>query len=380
MGSKLDAALKEISKNYGKGVVTKAAEMPEMFRIPTGIATLDADLGGGIPKSRMTLLIGEPSGSKTTTALMTAANMQQHETLTNRPLVKMLDEEREPQNFEGLLIPYYKYYDKVTGEEKRPGVVIFIDLEGTFDRTWAMALGVDLNEMEVVRSDFQEQAYDIVHGLIKTAEVDLIIVDSVAAMTPGKELDVSAEDDLPGLQARKNGQGMRKMMALLNQVDRIEAENNVTAPAVIMINQKRLKIGVMYGNPETTPGGRSLDFYAAVKIDFRPDNKNAIKDKDEVIAKAFAYSITKNKMNGRQAQGGFKVYSVDTELYRRGQANSYDQVFDLAIRMGLVVQEGSMYQFLDQRIRGKDNALKTLLEIEGGYEQIKNEVVGRLGA
>lgn len=375
MGSKLTQALSELEKNYGKGMVTFAAELPNIPKISTGILTLDADLGGGIPKSRLTVLIGEPSASKTTVALLAAASMQQMETLTNRPLVRVLDEATPPSNFDGLLVPHYKYYLKDGGEEAEPGVVILLDVEGTFDRSWAMALGVDLNKLVVTKPDFLEQTFDIIHGLVKTGEVDMIILDSIAAMTPAKEFDMSVEDDTMGLQARKNGQGLRKLISLMNQIER----DGVNAPAVVAINQKRLKIGVMYGNPETVPGGRAWEFYAAVRISFRQDAKNSVKVKDEVVGRAFTYKIEKNKMNGFTRDGGFVVYGVDHGPYLKGQPDSYGQVLDLASRIGIIDARGAgVYVLGEEKIRGKDNVIDYLMSNPDYFNTVKDQVMETL--
>ncbi|TNE42439.1 MAG: recombinase RecA [Alphaproteobacteria bacterium] len=301
----LEAALSQIDRAFGKGSVMKLGQkdVVAIEAISTGSLGLDIALGiGGLPKGRVIEIYGPESSGKTTLALHVAAEAQ-----------------------------------------KAGGIAAFVDAEHALDPAYAKKLGVDLDELLISQPDTGEQALEITDTLVRSGAVDLVVVDSVAALTPKAELEGEMGDSLPGLQARLMSQAMRKLTASI-------AKSNCM---VLFINQIRMKIGVMFGSPETTTGGNALKFYSSVRLDIR--RIGAIKDRDEVVGNQTRVKVVKNKV-----APPFKVIEFDI-MYGEGVSKT-GEILDLGVKCGAVEKSGAWYSAMDQRIgQGRENA-KTFLK------------------
>ena len=303
----LEAALSQIEKNYGKGSVMKLGDpenVVEIEAISTGSLGLDVALGiGGLPKGRIIEIYGPESSGKTTLALHTVAEAQ-----------------------------------------KTGGICGFIDAEHALDPAYANKLGVNIEELLISQPDNGEQALEIADTLVRSGAVDVLVIDSVAALTPRAELEGDMGDSLPGLQARLMSQALRKLTGSISRSNTM----------VIFINQIRMKIGVMFGSPETTTGGNALKFYSSCRLDIR--RIGAIKDRDEVIGNQTRVKVVKNKV-----APPFRVVEFDI-LYGEG-ISKMGELIDLGVRANVVEKSGSWYSYGPQRIgQGKENTRKFLIE------------------
>ena len=301
----LENALKQIEKNFGKGAIMKlgANQSLDIEAIPTGSLGLDMALGiGGIPRGRITEIYGPESSGKTTVALSVAAQAQ-----------------------------------------KNGGTVAFVDVEHALDPKYAKILGVDINSLLVSQPSSGEQALEIIETLVRSAAVDVIILDSVAAMTTKAEIEGEMGDANIGLQARLMSQAMRKLTSIISK----------TNCAAIFINQIREKIGVMFGNPETTPGGRALKFYASVRIDVRRGEQ--LKENGQIIGSKVRCKITKNKVAPPFKEAQFNlIYGVGISYLI--------EILDIAVNFNIVNKSGAWFSYKGQKIgQGKENA-KIFLE------------------
>ncbi len=301
----LQTALAQIEKNYGKGTVMRLGDRPEMNvdAIPTGSLALDAALGiGGVPKGRIIEIYGPESSGKTTLALHILAEAQ-----------------------------------KLGGEGA------FVDAEHALDPLYAKALGVDIDNMLVSQPDTGEQALEITDALVRSGAVDAVVVDSVAALTPRAEIEGEMGDAFVGLQARLMSQALRKLAGSI-------AKTNCV---VIFINQLRMKIGVMYGNPETTTGGNALKFYASVRLDVR--RVEGLKEGGNTVGNKTRVKVVKNKVAPPFREAHFDI------LYGQG-ISKWSELVDLAVEMDIVQKSGSWFSMGDERIgQGKDS-VKTFLQ------------------
>ncbi|MBE6985228.1 MAG: recombinase RecA [Ruminococcaceae bacterium] len=301
----LSTALHQIEKNFGKGAVMRLGDRPEMQidAIPTGSLALDAALGiGGLPRGRIIEIYGPESSGKTTLALHVVAEAQ-----------------------------------------KRGGEVAFVDAEHALDPTYAAAIGVDIDSMLVSQPDTGEQALDITEALVRSGALDVVVVDSVAALTPRAEIEGEMGDAFVGLQARLMSQALRKLAGTVAKTNCI----------VIFINQLRMKIGVMYGNPETTTGGNALKFYSSVRLDVR--KVEAIKDGSNIIGNRTRVKVIKNKVAPPFREAMFDI------MYGEG-ISKYGELLDIAVSLELVNKSGSWFSIGDERIgQGRDNA-KTYIQ------------------
>ena len=314
----LETAISQIEKNFGKGTVMRLGDRPEMNveAIPTGSLALDAALGiGGVPKGRIIEIYGPESSGKTTLALHIVAQAQ-----------------------------------------KRGGEVAFVDAEHALDPDYAARIGVDIDSMLVSQPDTGEQALEITDALVRSGAVDVVVVDSVAALTPRAEIEGEMGDTFVGLQARLMSQALRKLAGNI-------AKTNCV---VIFINQLRMKIGVMYGNPETTTGGNALKFYASVRIDIR--RTEAIKNGTEIVGNRTRAKIVKNKVAPPFKEAIFDI------MYGEG-ISKWGELVDLAVQLDLINKSGSWFSIGDERIgQGRDNAKLYLQEHPDVADRIEQEV------
>jgi len=313
----LETALTQIERSFGKGSIMKLGTdgvVVEIEPISTGSLGLDLALGiGGFPKGRVIEIYGPESSGKTTLALHTIAESQ-----------------------------------------KKGGVCAFIDAEHALDPSYAKKLGVNIEELLISQPDTGEQALEIADTLVRTGAVSVLVIDSVAALTPRAELEGDMGDSLPGLQARLMSQALRKLTGSI-------ARSNTM---VIFINQIRMKIGVMFGSPETTTGGNALKFYASVRIDIR--RVTQIKEKDEIIGHETRCKVVKNKVAPPFKQVEFDI------MYGEGISKA-GELIDLGVKIGIIDKAGSWYAYGDERLgQGKENArqfLKNNSDIAGDIEQ-----------
>ena len=320
----LAAALAQIEKQFGKGSVMRmdsGAVVEEVQVVSTGSLGLDIALGvGGLPRGRVVEIYGPESSGKTTLTLQTIAQMQ-----------------------------------------KLGGTCAFIDAEHALDVTYAQKLGINLSELLISQPDTGEQALEITDALVRSGSVDLIVIDSVAALTPRAEIEGDMGDSLPGLQARLMSQALRKLTGSINRTNTL----------VIFINQIRMKIGVMFGNPETTTGGNALKFYASVRLDIR--RTGSIKSGDEVIGNETKVKVVKNKIAPPFREAHFDI------LYGEGTSRE-GEIIDLGVDAKIVEKSGSWYSYGGERIgQGKDNARTYLKERPELAYEIENKVRASLG-
>ena len=301
----LQAAMAKIEKDFGKGAIMRMGEekIENVEVIPTGSIGLNAALGvGGYPKGRVIEIYGPESSGKTTLAIHAIAECQ-----------------------------------------KTGGVAAFIDAEHAFDRFYAANLGVDINNLYISQPDSGEQALEIADQLIRSSAIDIIVIDSVAALTPKKEIEGDMGDSSVGLQARLMSQALRKLTSTI-------AKTNTTC---IFINQLREKIGVMFGNPETTTGGNALKFYASVRLDIRPIGK--IKDGEDVLGNQVRVKIVKNKVAPPFRKAEFEI------TFGEG-ISKIGEIVDLGVEYNIIKKSGSWFSYGDSKLAQGRDAVKALLK------------------
>jgi recombination protein RecA len=314
----LETALGQIERNFGKGSIMRLGEQRAMDieALSTGSLSLDIALGiGGLPRGRIIEIYGPESSGKTTLALHVIAEAQ-----------------------------------------KSGGVGAFVDAEHALDPVYAGKLGVDLDDLLVSQPDTGEQALEIADTLVRSGAVDVLVIDSVAALTPRAELEGEMGDSLPGLQARLMSQALRKLTASVSK----------SKTMVIFINQIRMKIGVMYGSPETTTGGNALKFYASVRLDIR--RVGSIKDRDEVIGNETRVKVVKNKVAPPFRQVDFDI------IYGEGISKT-GELIDLGVKGNIIEKSGSWFSYGSQRIgQGRENARKFLKENPATAAEIEEAI------
>ena len=316
----LQAAMSKIEKDFGKGSIMKLGDekIENVEVIPTGSISLDAALGvGGYPKGRIIEIYGPESSGKTTLAIHAIAEAQ-----------------------------------------KQGGIAAFIDAEHAFDRFYAAKLGVDVDNLWISQPDNGEQALEIADQLIRSAAIDILVVDSVAALTPKKEIEGDMGDNVVGLQARLMSQALRKLAGSLSR-------SNTTC---VFINQLREKIGVMFGNPETTTGGRALKFYSSVRLDVR--RFDSVKKDGEFVGNRVRVKVVKNKVAPPFRQAEFDI------MYGEGISKE-GCVLDMGVEAGFVKKSGSWFNYGDERLgQGREAAKRTLKE----HPDIRNEIENKVRA
>ena len=320
----LQAALAQIEKQFGKGTIMRLGEgeaIDDIQVVSTGSLGLDIALGvGGLPRGRVIEIYGPESSGKTTLTLQVIAEMQ-----------------------------------------KQGGTCAFVDAEHALDSQYAQKLGVDLQDLLISQPDTGEQALEVVDSLVRSGAVDLVVVDSVAALTPKAELEGDMGDSLPGLQARLMSQALRKLTASIKK----------TNCTVIFINQIRMKIGVMFGSPETTTGGNALKFYASVRLDIR--RTGTIKRGDEAVGNETKVKVVKNKV-----APPFKTAEFDI-LFGEGISRQ-GEIIDMGVNAKVIEKSGAWYAYNSEKIgQGRDNAREFLRENEALAFEIENKVRDSLG-
>ena len=315
----LDAAIAQIERQHGKGSIMKLGDSGKSMNvetIPTGSLSLDLALGmGGIPKGRVVEIYGPESSGKTTVALHMIAEVQ-----------------------------------------KRGGVAGFIDAEHALDPVYAKNIGVDIDNLYISQPDYGEQALEITETMVRSGAVDIIVVDSVAALVPKAEIDGEMGESHMGQHARLMSQALRKLTGIMNK----------TGCTVIFINQLREKIGVMFGNPETTTGGRALKFYASVRMDVR--RVETLKTGGEMVGNRARVKVVKNKIAPPFKEAEFDI------MFGKGISREGD-ILDLAANCGVVIKSGSWYAYNNEKIgQGRENAKKYFMENPAVMEEVEQKV------
>ncbi|WP_295813982.1 recombinase RecA [uncultured Nitratireductor sp.] len=312
----LDAALSQIERAFGKGSIMRLGandQVVEIETISTGSLGLDIALGvGGLPRGRIVEIYGPESSGKTTLALHTVAEAQ-----------------------------------------KKGGICGFIDAEHALDPVYARKLGVDLENLLISQPDTGEQALEICDTLVRSGALDVIVVDSVAALTPRAEIEGEMGDSLPGMQARLMSQALRKLTASISR----------SKTMVVFINQIRMKIGVMFGSPETTTGGNALKFYSSVRLDIR--RIGSVKDRDETVGNQTRIKVVKNKMAPPFKQVEFDI------MYGEGVSKT-GELIDLGVKAGIVEKSGAWFSYNSQRLgQGRENAKQFLRDNPEAAQEIE---------
>ena len=320
----LDAALAHIEKQFGKGSVMKLGDKGtsmDVETVPTGALSLDLALGlGGIPKGRIIEIYGPESSGKTTVTLHMVAEVQ-----------------------------------------KRGGIAGFIDAEHALDPAYARHIGVDIDNLYISQPDNGEQALEITETMVRSGAVDIVVVDSVAALVPKAEIDGDMGDSHVGLQARLMSQALRKLTAVISKSNCI----------VIFINQLREKVGVMFGSPETTTGGRALKFYSSIRLDIR--RIESLKMGGEIVGNRARIKVVKNKIAPPFKEAEFDI------MFGKGISREGD-VLDLAANVGIVVKSGAWYSYNDAKIgQGRENTKQFLSEHPQMLDEIENKVRANFG-
>jgi recombination protein RecA len=319
----VETAITQIERQFGKGAIMKLGSeaIVDIPAIPTGSLALDRALGiGGLPQGRVIEIYGPESSGKTTLALHAVANTQ-----------------------------------------KRGGIAAFIDAEHALDTTYARKLGVDCDELLVSQPDTGEQALEIADMLVRSGAIDLVVIDSVAALVPRAEIEGEMGDSHMGLQARLMSQALRKLTGTINK----------TKTSVLFINQIRMKIGVVFGNPETTTGGNALKFYASVRLDIR--RIGAIKEGPETVGNRTRVRVVKNKLAPPFQEAEFDI------MYGEGISRTGDML-DLGVEAGVIEKSGSWYSYAGERIgQGRNNVKKFFDENEDIYQDALKKVRISLG-
>ncbi len=318
----LQAAMDKIEKSFGKGSIMKMGDdhVQEVEVIPTGSIALNAALGvGGYPKGRIIEIYGPESSGKTTLAIHAIAEAQ-----------------------------------------KAGGIAAFIDAEHAFDRFYAAKLGVDIDNLWISQPDNGEQALEIAEQLIRSSAIDIIVIDSVAALTPKAEIEGDMGDNKVGLQARLMSQALRKMTSAINK----------TNTTCIFINQLREKIGVMFGNPETTTGGNALKFYASVRLDIR--RATQLKDGEDVIGNQVRVKVVKNKVAPPFRKAEFDI------MFGEGISRS-GEIIDLGAELGIIKKSGSWYSYNDTKLgQGRDAAKQCIMDNPELAEELEGLIFAQL--
>jgi recombination protein RecA len=320
----LELAVSQIEKQYGKGAIMRmgiSGALLPVSTIPTGSLELDYALGvGGIPRGRVVEIFGPESSGKTTLALHVIAEAQ-----------------------------------------KRGGSAAFVDAEHALDANYAKTLGVNTDELLISQPDTGEQALEITEVLVRSGAVDVVVIDSVAALVPRAEIDGEMGDSLPGLQARLMSQALRKLTAAISK----------SRTCVVFINQMREKIGIMFGNPETTTGGRALKFYASVRLDIR--RISAIKDGEEVVGSRVKVKVVKNKLAPPFREAEFDI------VYGEG-ISRLGSLLDLGVTHKIVEKSGAWYSYGSERIgQGRENAKRFLQENPAMADEIEGKLRAAMG-
>lgn len=335
--------ISKIQKKYGSTIIMKAADdrHKTVPRIPSGLFMLDYALGGGWPAGRIHTVFGHKSSSKTTTLLKTIGNAQ-------RLCANCYSE---------VVSPDGEVIDCVC-KNYREMVCAFIDVEGTWDRKWAKAMGINDERLLYSRPEFAEQSLDILEALVRSGDVDVLVLDSIAFLTPAKEIEESVEKETMGVQARLIGKAIRKINAALSSV---KAEFD-RMPTIFFTNQIRMKLGVMFGNPETTPGGNAPGFASTTEVKFWKGKYVMDDTTGRPLHVDMNFRVEKNKSGPAMMEGSFRLILSETDVKKVGEVHEEGDIVNMAQKYGLVSGGGPSWQCLGEKFGGKSLIEKELMQ------------------
>mgnify|MGYP000883778139 CR=1 FL=1 len=350
--NRLDIVLKQIDKKYGKGTVIRGNEYPILPRFSSGIFSLDVEVGGGIPRGRILIMTGNESTGKTTVAQKVVATAQH----TCRECGSMMFRHGNSSPLICLNC----------GEAGKAMMAFYCDIEGTFDPVWFEALGGDNADLYLFQPEFSEQAVDVIEAVIRTGEVDILVVDSIAMMSPAVEIEKSAEDQIVGVHAKLINRMMRAIQSGFNSL----GMENPRKPTVLLINQIREKVGVMYGSPDTMPGGRGQSFASSITLKFfaRPAERiyESIGDK-KPVGQQVRFNVEKNKTFPPHRQGMFTLYTDDSEEYgvKKCKIDNQLSIVKYGVRYGVAQKQGSWYSYVTEdgeelKVQGEEKFVQAL--------------------
>lgn len=345
-------AIHAILKKHGSEILIRASDdrHADMPRIPSEIMMLDWALGGGWPAGRINNIYGPKSSAKTTTLLKTIGNAQK------------------------LCANCFKKPDdkgNCACKDFREMVCAFIDVEGTWDAKWATNTGIDVERLIYSRPDFAEQSLDICEALIRSGDIDVLILDSLAFLTPAKEIEESVEKETMGVQARLIGKGIRKINSALNAVKNEKNRN----PTMFFTNQIRMKLGVMFGNPETQPGGMAPGFAATTEVKVWPGKYQIDESTGKPIHVDMNFRVEKNKSGPAKMEGSFRLMLTDTETKHAGDIYEEDAIVNLGQKFGLIEGSGNSWTCLGEKYGGKSLIERKLLLEPAFKTQLKTALM-----
>lgn len=362
MSVRLDAVLKQINKKYGEGTVLPANEYPKLPRFSTGIFAIDAEIGGGVPRGRIVILTGNESTGKSTVASKTVGTAQ-----------KLCRYCLTPVGPSGACTHCQ------STERMR---CFYVDIEGTFDPVWFTALGGNPEELLLFQPDFAEQAVDVVEAVIRTGEIDVVVIDSVAMMSPAVEIEKSAEDQIIGNHARLVNRMMRAIQSGFNSL----GTHAVDKPAVILINQLREKVGVMFGNPETMPGGKGQSFASSITLKFFARASERIEEsggEKRNVGQQIRFNVEKNKTYPPHRHGIFTLYNDMSEEYGvvKGYVDNLEAMVRYGVRCGVIEKSGSWLTYVERetgvvhKYQGKAAFVTAVANAEGAEEALWADIM-----
>jgi len=345
------AAFKAIQKRFGTSILSIASEVEyrKVPRVSCGVASLDYALGGGWPLGRVNLVYGHKSSGKTTLMMLAMAELQ-----------KICGNCYSPVGDNG----------SCTCGDWRDMVIAMIDVEGTFEAAWAESLGVDLKRLLVSQPDHAEQALDIMEGLIRSLSCDALFLDSVAFLTPTKEIEETTSKENPGIAARVGGKGVRKFVSALNSVMNLEGWK----PTVFLTNQIRMKVGVMFGSPEILPGGLAWGFATSTEVRLQTGKYQMDEDSGRPLYVTIPFRVDKNKTSPPRMEGDYKLILSDLEHKKTGQIADEDFLISQCVRLGLLTGGGKSWKLLDATYESKQLVL-TALEADPILRQKVRKIV-----
>lgn len=344
--------MEQIRKKHGKSILMRASDfnIKKVPRIPSGIFLLDYALGGGFPAGRVNVVYGKKSASKTTTVLKSIAQAQQM--CGNCWTFPERAETTDPDSGEISV-----KIGKCVCKNFREVVAAYVDVEGTWDAQWATTLGVDTSRLMLSVPDYAEQGLDIADALLRSGNVDVLALDSIAFLTPSKEIEESIEKDMMGVQPRIVGRGIRKFVSAINTV----GNETGRRPTIFLTNQIRMMLGVMFGNPETTPGGMAPGFAASVELKLWSGKY----EMDEVTGKPLYadmnFRVEKNKTSSAKMEGAFRIILMDSETKKKGEIYDEDGMLSLAEKVGILEKDGGKWRCLGKEFNAKSQVERALL-------------------
>lgn len=368
--SRLDIVLKQIDKKYGKGTVILGSQYPKQPRFSSGIFSLDAEIGGGIPRGRILIMTGNESTGKTTTAKRILASAQNTCAECGTPF------RAHPETGEWCC-PNCK-------DGGRPFKCFYCDIEGAFDPVWFESLGGSADDLFLFQPEFAEQAVDVVEAVVRTGEVDILVLDSIAMLSPAVEIEKSAEDQLMGNHAKLVNRLMRALQSAFNSL----GTENKHKPTVLLINQLREKVGVMFGSKDTMPGGRGQSFASSITLKFfaRPSERiyESVGDK-KAVGQQIRFNVDKNKTHPPHKSGIFTLYTDESEEYgvHKGKVDNVLSIVAYGLRYGVIVKTSSWFTYIrnngeEFKYQGKDRFVAAVEATPGLEEELGEKIMEKV--